>query len=46
MLTGSCLCTINKYVTANVDAVIAMKPEDSYFWKIVDRILFFAIECD
>ncbi len=42
MLTGSCLCTINKYVTANVDAAIAMKPEDSYFWKIVDRILFFA----
>ena len=44
MLTGSCVCIINKYVTANEDAAIAMKPEDSCFWKIVDRILFFRYE--
>lgn len=41
MLTGSCLCTVNKYTITNEDAAVFRKVKNSYFRTIVGEIPFF-----
>jgi hypothetical protein len=41
MLTGSCLCTVNKYTITNEDADVFRKVTNLYFRTTVGEIPFF-----
>lgn len=45
MLTGSCLCAVNKYTVTNVDVAAARKVKNPYFRKKVMRFLSYLIIC-
>lgn len=45
MLTGSCLCAVNKYTVTNEDVAAAKKVKNPYFRKKVMRFLSYLIIC-